>query len=127
MPETILVVDDDQDMCWVLEATLAGIGCAVTTVISAHAAISVVAARAFPVAIVDARLPDMDGLLLIERLREFQPAMRIIVISGYYLDDDTRISEAVRASKINGFFTKPFRIEAIVTAAAGRDDGENSP
>jgi len=126
-PKTVLVVDDDQDMCWVLEIALASLGCAVTTVSSAESAISSVAERAFPVAFVDARLPDMDGLRLIEELRRLRPAMRIIMISGYYLEDDMRISEAMRACEIDGFLAKPFQIDAVVAAVTGKDNGKYRP
>jgi DNA-binding NtrC family response regulator len=121
VPETALVVDDDQDMCWVLEIALAGIGCAATTVGSGQRAISSLAEKAFPIAFVDARLPDMDGLRLIEELRSLQPSMRIFMISGYFLEDDLRIVEAVRAFEIDGFLAKPFRIDAIVAAVTGHD------
>jgi DNA-binding NtrC family response regulator len=126
-PETILVVDDDQDMCWVLEVALAGLGYVVKTVGTAQSAISSVADHAFPVAFVDARLPDMDDLRLVEELRGLRPAMRIIMISGYYLEDDTRILEAMRESQIDGFLAKPFQIETIVTAAMGGDNGNFRP
>ncbi len=126
-PETVLVVDDDQDMCWALEGALAGLGCAVTAVGLGRDAILSVAGHAFPIAFVDARLPDMDGLRLIEELRRLQPSMRIIMISGYYLEDDARILEAVRASEIDGFLAKPFQIEAIVTAAIGKGNGKCRP
>jgi CheY-like chemotaxis protein len=126
-PETVLVVDDDQDMCWVLEGALAGLGCAVTAVGSARSAIASVAARAFAVAFVDARLPDMDGLRLIKELRKLRPSMRIVMISGYYLEDDMRILEALRAFDIDGFLAKPFQIEAIVTAAVGKGGGKRRP
>jgi CheY-like chemotaxis protein len=126
-PETVLVVDDDQDMCWVLEGALAGLGCAVTAVGSGRGAISSVAEHAFPIAFVDARLPDMDGLRLIEELRRLRPSMRIIMISGYYLEDDVRILEAVRAAEIDGFLAKPFQIEAIVMAAMGKGNGKHHP
>jgi CheY-like chemotaxis protein len=46
--ETILVVDDDQDMCWVLEVALAGLGYVVKTVGTAQSAIASVADHAFP-------------------------------------------------------------------------------
>jgi DNA-binding NtrC family response regulator len=127
VPETVLVVDDDKDMCWVLEVALAGLGCAVTTVDSARSAISSVAERAFPIAFVDARLPDMDGLRLIEELRRLRPTMRIIMISGYYLEDDMRISDAVRACEIDGFLAKPFQIDAVAAAVMGKDSGKYRP
>lgn len=126
VPDMVLVVDDDQDMCWILEVALTGLGCAVTTAGSAKNAISSVASRTFPIAFVDARLPDMDGLRLIEELRSLQPEMRIIMISGYYLEDDVRILEAVRGSEIDGFLAKPFQIEAIIGAVTGRKGAGNS-
>lgn len=123
VPETILVVDDDPDMCWVLEVALAGLGCGVTAVDSVRSAITSVAVHAFPIAFVDARLPDMDGLQLVEELRKLRPEMRIIMISGYYLEDDIRISEAVRACEIDGFLAKPFQIDAIVAAVTWNGNG----
>jgi DNA-binding NtrC family response regulator len=127
VPESALVVDDDQDMCWVLEAALAGIGYTATTVGSGKDAISSLAEKAFSIAFVDARLPDIDGLRLIGKLRGLQPGMRIIMISGYFLEDDLRILEAVKASEINGFLAKPFRIDAIAAAVTGGGDGNPCP
>ena len=126
-PETVLVVDDDQDMCWVLERALANLGCDVTSVGLGRSAISIVAERAFPIAFVDARLPDMDGLRLVMELRVLRPSMRIIMISGYFLEDDVRILEAVRKAEIDGFLAKPFQIEAIVTAALGKGERASAP
>lgn len=126
-PGTVLIVDDDQDMCWILEVALAGRGYVVKTVGTAQDAISSVANHAFPVAFVDARLPDMDGLWLVAELRRLQPAIRLIMISGYYLDDDTRILEAMRTSTIDGFLAKPFQIDMITTAAMGNDNGNSRP
>ncbi len=126
-PAPILVVDDDQDMCWVLEAALAGLGYVVKTVGTARSAIASIADHAFLVAFVDARLPDMDGLRLAEELRGLRPAMRIIIISGYYLEDDARILKATREARIDGFLAKPFQIETILRAAIGEDDGNWRP
>jgi len=125
--EAILVVDDDQDMCWVLEVALAGLGYVVKTVGTAQSAIASVADHPFPVAFVDARLPDLDGLRLVEELRGLRPAMRIIMISGYYLEDDARILKAMRESRIDGFLAKPFQIETIVKAAIDPDSGHFRP
>ena len=126
-PETILVVDDDQDMRWALEAALASIGCRIETVGAAQRAIASVAERAFAAAFVDARLPDMDGFRLVDALRDLRPAMRIVMISGYYLEDDPRISLAMRESRIDGFLAKPFQIAAIANAARGNNGGNLRP
>ena len=126
-PEAVLVVDDDQDMCWALEGALSSLGCAVTSVESGRSAIAVVTEHAFPVAFVDARLPDMDGMRLIAELRALRPSMRIIMISGYFLEDDARIQEAVRTAAIDAFLAKPFQIDAIVAAALGNVNGRRRP
>jgi CheY-like chemotaxis protein len=123
LSETVLVVDDDKDICWIFEIALVGLGCNVTTVGSAQDAISLVTERAYLIAFIDARLPDMDGLRLIETLRDLQPTMRVIVVSGYYFEDDIRISEAIHAAQIDGFLAKPFRIDSIVAALTDTANG----
>lgn len=109
-----LVVDDDRDMCRVLELVLTSAGCHVTTAASGERALLLAAKRAFPIAFVDARLPDMDGWRLVEELRRLRPATRIIMVSGYYFADDLRVAEALQAGIIDGFLPKPFDIDAIV-------------
>jgi CheY-like chemotaxis protein len=115
-PQRVLVVDDDVDMCWVLRVALTGLGCAVLTVATGGDAISAVVEKSFSLAFVDARLPDMDGLQLVGRLRSQQPRIRIVMISGYYLADDPRIVDAIRRSQIDQFVAKPFQIAAIAAA-----------
>ena len=124
---TILVVDDDEDMRWILKAALADLGCAAVTVGTAQNAISSVTDHEFPVALVDAKLPDMDGLRLVSELRRLRPAMRIVMISGYYLEDDARIREALRTFDIDGFLAKPFQIAAILAAVTSNKSGNSRP
>ena len=117
-----LVVDDDRDMCRVLHLALTSAGCCTTTAASGEHALLLAAERAFPVAFVDARLPDMDGWRLVEELRRLSPATRIIMVSGYYFADDLRVAEALQAGIIDGFLPKPFDIDAII-GEAGRKTG----
>jgi DNA-binding NtrC family response regulator len=111
-----LVVDDDPDMCWVLKLTLELSGHSVTVARNAHEALSLAAERAFPLAFIDARLPDMDGLQLADKMASHHRIVRIIIISGYYSEDDVSIVEAIRAMRVDGFLAKPFAIEAIEQA-----------
>lgn len=125
---TALVVDDDRDMCRVLEIALGSTGCEVTTTCSANGAIAQLAERPYPIVFVDARLPDMDGWQLIEELRRLRPEIRIVMISGYYFEDDIRVAKALQASQIHSFLAKPFRIEAVVALAARLGvDGNRRP
>ncbi len=115
---TVLVVDDDYDMCRILELALTSAGWRVILAGSAAAALALCADKPFSLALVDARLPDMDGWRLIEELRGLRPEIGIIMISGYYFEDDVRVVKALQASEIHGFLAKPFRIEAVVAMAA---------
>ncbi|BDV34916.1 MULTISPECIES: response regulator [Methylocystis] len=117
-PKTALVVDDDQDMCWVLEAALSRIDWMAVTANSAQEALGLISQQTFPIAFVDARLPDMDGFRLSARFRIIRPAMSVILISGYFLADDAGILDAMRASTIDGFLAKPFQIDAIAAAVS---------
>ncbi|MBU6527625.1 response regulator [Methylocystis sp. MJC1] len=99
-----------------LEAALSRIGWTAVTANSAQEALGLVSGDAFPIAFVDARLPDMDGFRLSARFRIIRPGMSIILISGYFLGDDVDILDAMRASTIDGFLAKPFQIEAIAAA-----------
>lgn len=115
---TALVVDDDADMCRMLEIALASVGCKATTATSARRAIALLRKRSLPLAFVDARLPDMDGWRLIDELRLIRPTIRIVMISGYYFEADVRIVEALQASMIDGFLAKPLRIDSILAATS---------
>jgi CheY-like chemotaxis protein len=125
---TALVVDDDRDMCRVLKIALGSAGCDATTTGSAKGAIALLAERRYPIVFVDARLPDMDAWQLIAALRRLRPDIRIVMISGYYFEDDVRVIKALQASEIHGFLAKPFRIEAVAALAQGLGvDGNRHP
>lgn len=115
-PIPTLIVDDDPDMCWVLKVTLELSGHSVTIAQNGHEALGLARQNTFPVAFIDARLPDMDGLQLATKMAQQHKTMKIIIISGYYSKDDISIVEAVRAMRVHGFLAKPFQIEAIEAA-----------
>lgn len=62
----------------------------------------------FDLIIVDLRLPDMDGLALIRAVRQFDPFMKVIVMTAY--GSPATESEA-RKLGIHGYVTKPFAME----------------
>jgi DNA-binding NtrC family response regulator len=80
---TLLVVDDDEAIRRGLSLCLKSRG--YTAIEAANAAEAIAAAQtSLPdLALVDLKLPDMDGLSLLKRLREIDPMMAVIVLSGY--------------------------------------------
>ena len=81
---TALVVDDDPDMCWVLKTTLELFDYSAAIAENGKQALRLSATRPFPIAFIDARLPDVDGLQLATVMHSKHKDLRIIIISGFY-------------------------------------------
>ena len=117
----ILVVDDEDDMCWALRRILELEGHSPATATSAEEALRLAGEAPFELAFVDAKLPDMDGLDLVRCLREVREGLPCILVSGYLYDDDDSVEKARGAGLIQGFISKPFpfaRIREILDLAA---------
>jgi DNA-binding NtrC family response regulator len=109
----ILVVDDEEDICWALERMLRAAGYSVTSVTTAEGALILLYQKSFALAFVDAKLPGMDGLALAGLIHQRSPHTAIILISGYFYQEDQAISEAVRNKLLVGFVAKPFELDEI--------------
>ncbi|RLC71106.1 MAG: response regulator [Chloroflexi bacterium] len=79
----ILVVDDDPDFQRVVKRILEAKGYRVETVPSAREALSKARSRSYNVAILDVRLPDIEGTELLSRLLGLHPKMIAIVLTGH--------------------------------------------
>jgi DNA-binding NtrC family response regulator len=112
---TILVVDDEPDMCWALANILRPAGYAVATATTGSEALALIGGRELPyaVAFVDAKLPDADGLELAAQICQQSPQTAIVLISGYYYHEDGVIVEGLRQHFIAGFVSKPFQIAQV--------------
>jgi two-component system nitrogen regulation response regulator GlnG len=109
----ILIVDDEEAVCWALRRALAAEGHGVAVAASAEQALTE-AARQRPDAIVlDVRLPGMDGLTALGQLREASGDAPVIVITAF-----GNLSTAVRAVEGGAFeyLTKPFDLEQALDA-----------
>jgi DNA-binding NtrC family response regulator len=79
----ILVVDDDETIRRTLKAILEREGYQVSTASTGKEAIEKTMKRAYNLALLDIRLPDMEGVELLEQLKDDTPKMRKIMITGY--------------------------------------------
>ncbi len=118
----ILVVDDEPEMCWILENIIRKTGLACRTALSAREAIALTESNTFGMAFLDAKLPDIDGLELARTLRKTNAHLPIVIVSGYFYQDDPTIEGARRAGLIDAFIGKPFdhvEIVRVITHNAG--------
>lgn len=112
-PLRILVVDDEPDMCWALENILRPAGYAVTTTTRGVEALKLLATEPYIVAFVDAKLPDLDGLELAALICQESPHTAIVLISGYFYEEDKAITEGLQKNLFIGFIAKPFDLEEV--------------
>jgi DNA-binding NtrC family response regulator len=109
----ILIVDDEPDMCWVLENILRPTGYAVTTTTTGTEALRLLAREPYAVAFVDVKLADLDGLELAALIRQQSPHTATVLISGYFYQEDRVINEGLDKELFIGFVSKPFNLEEI--------------
>ncbi len=113
MDHWILVVDDEPDMCWALENVLSTDGYHVTVASTAAEALQRLAGQTHAVAFIDAKLPDVDGLKLADIIREQCTDTAIVLVSGYYYEEDQAIVEGLRNDRFMGFIAKPFGLNTV--------------
>lgn len=113
----VLIVDDEESICWGLKRLTEGLGCTSTVVSSAEQACVAANRDEIDLAIVDVRLPDMDGLSLMRRLQSEGKSFPFIVITAYG-DLGTAVS-AIQGGAFD-YIAKPFdviTVERAVTSA----------
>jgi two-component system response regulator HydG len=113
MRRRILVVDDDQAMCELLESDLSGRGFDVDWRVSAHDAFLALPSAEYDVALTDLNMPDMSGIDLCERIVANRPDLPVVVITAFG-SLDTAVA-ALRAGAYD-FVTKPFDMELLALA-----------
>ena len=112
-PATLLIADDDPVALALLAEVLAGEGYVVRAASGGAACLELAAREPFELAIVDLRMPDMDGLEVIRRLAVIRPGIPIIILTAF-AGIDTAI-EAIRSGATD-YLSKPFRMEQITIA-----------
>ena len=110
----ILIVDDEPDMCWALEHLFKNHGLFTQKALSGQEALNLMEQHCFACAFLDAKLPDMDGLELAGRMRQLDPDIKIVMVSGFFYRDDVSIQDAISRGLIIDFISKPFLQEEIL-------------
>jgi DNA-binding NtrC family response regulator len=112
----VLVVDDDPDIGWALDKLLGKLGARCILAFDGQTALEVVQLQHVCLTLVDAKLPDIDGLDLAATIRSTHPGIPVILVSGYFYQDDAVIQAAFQQGLICGFVEKPFSHAGIIGA-----------
>ncbi len=116
-PETVLVVDDDADVLFVVAETLKAAGVSVHTCRSGEEACGLLEAFPFGAVMADQNMPGMKGLELLERAAERRPHASRILFSGMLMQEV--LLRAVNGPGIFRFVSKPWKKEELVGVVRG--------
>jgi len=113
MRESILVVDDESGVRTSLSGILGDEGYAVETLETGEACLTALETRRYDLILLDVWLPGIDGLETLSRLRETDPEVPVVVISGH-----GNIETAVKAVRqgAQDFVEKPLSLEKTLLA-----------
>ena len=116
----VLIVDDEEDFARSVAKVLSRRGFEVEVALSGEAALAVLAARGFDVAVMDLRMPGMGGLEALEQTRRLHPDVQVIVLTGH-----ATTALGIEGMRIGAadFLTKPTDVDTLalaIQAVAGR-------
>jgi len=131
----ILFVDDEPIITRSAERVLNAEGYVVDGVLSGREATSRMEQDHYDLLVTDLRMPEMDGLTLIRRTREYRPSMGIVVITGY--PSQETMKEVLDLGIID-YVPKPFTPDVLIDVTrratewmgrttAGQETGEEFP
>jgi DNA-binding NtrC family response regulator len=107
----ILAIDDDENIRKVIVAILEDEGYTVESVGTAKEAIEKSKRKFYNLALIDIRLPDMEGIELLTKFRETTPRMRKVIVTGY-----PTLQNAVDAVNkgADAYIVKPFDVKKVL-------------
>jgi DNA-binding NtrC family response regulator len=109
----VLVVDDENAVCQIVQRMLSDEQYQVQTSQSVADALRAIEQKPFDVYVMDENLPDGSGLDVAERIRSKGSEAPIILISGY---DASSVASRAEKFRISDFLQKPFSRETICNA-----------
>ncbi len=106
----ILVIDDEEHMCWALEKGLRQEGYQVLTATRGRAGLEIIRNETPSLVILDLKMPEMDGLEVLVKAKEIIPKLPIIMLTAH-----GTINTAIEAMKLGAvdYITKPFDLDEL--------------
>jgi two-component system response regulator AtoC len=111
MTETILLVDDEKELCFFLEQALSEQGYATLTAYNGREALAQTASTPLSLVLLDLKLPDMDGLEVLKEMKKREPDLPIIVLTAH-----GGVESAVQAMKLGAedYLAKTFVLDELL-------------
>jgi len=109
----ILIIDDEEIIRMSCERALQGEGFHTGVAISGREGLEILEKEKYDMVLLDLKMPDMDGMEVLGKIKTSWPDINVIMISGYSTVDTA--VKALRSGAVN-FIQKPFSPDTIVSA-----------
>ncbi len=107
----ILIVDDDEGSCRSLSLILRRMGYEIETAGMGQEALEKIHKNCFNIGLLDIKLPDMEGTALLASLKELNPDMDVIMVTGHASAENAVLALNEGAS---GYITKPVNMDELL-------------
>ncbi|MFZ5647501.1 MAG: sigma-54-dependent transcriptional regulator [Bacillota bacterium] len=106
----ILVIDDEEHMCWALERAMKQEGYQVLTTTRGRTGLELIREEAPSLVILDLKMPEMDGMEVLKKAKEYNPKLPVVMLTAH-----GTIETAIEAMKIGAtdYLTKPFDLDEL--------------
>jgi len=110
MKGSVLVVDDEKNIRLMIGKVLEGLGLKIDFAPNGDEALSMMSKREFDLILLDLRMPGMDGMEVLRRIREASKTTKVAIITAH-----GNVDNAVEAMKLGAvdFIQKPFTVEEL--------------
>lgn len=112
----ILVVDDDPEVRAAIDQALQAEGALTQTCGDGNSAVRICEADPPDLLILDMMLPKRSGFLVLEKVKTFDSAPLVIMITG---NEGRRHQQFAEALGVDGYLLKPLRLERLITQSLG--------
>ncbi len=115
--KSILIIDDDRAILKSFKSILELKGFRVVTAENGREALEKVCSDFFNMALIDIRLPDMDGTSLLQEFQKIEPTMKKVMITGYSTEEN-----AINALNLgaDGYLRKPVMPGMLLKFLSGK-------
>jgi general secretion pathway protein E len=122
---SILIVDDDADMCETLSDILEDTGYGVVIAKDGSRAVAEAGMRHFALALIDIMMPGMNGVETLRGIKRANPGTTTMIMTGHSALEGM-VSDALKAG-VDGVLYKPFEIDAIVEMIESKAEARVGP
>ena len=112
--QTVLIVDDDEEIRLIAEYTVQHMGYRTIMASDAEEALAIVKRSRPDIVITDALMPKVDGRELCRLIKNIDPSIKVVVMSGLYTTSQYRV-EAMHQFHADEYLAKPINFERLRT------------